>query len=160
MIIILFVLPILVFFFVIFNYCHLDVCLFKASEAGADKIAPFRQQAAAVTSIKRNALEKLEKAKAEYDVVAAKLQEKKEAAKHLIGEPFLKDDELKRYAARLKSKNVSYKRAKAELDGLRAENGVLSRTQAILDNQVAYYHIDSRYVTSSVIKKEKKLLMT
>ncbi|XP_015604844.1 intraflagellar transport protein 81 homolog isoform X2 [Cephus cinctus] len=109
----------------------------KAVAGVADKMAPFRQQAAAIAGMKRNALDKLERAEAAMTDLKVKLEEKREEARRLAEEPAPRGDELKRYVARLKTKSALYKRRRAELAGLRAENGVLNRTLLILEAQLA-----------------------
>lgn len=111
----------------------------RITESGADKMAPFRQQAAAISSVKRNTLEKLESSESLLGQLNAKLEEKRERAKRFAEESIPRGEELKRYVARLKTKSVSYKRCRAELAALRAENGLLNRTVVILDSQLAIY---------------------
>ena len=103
---------------------------------GADKMAPFRQQAAAIGNIKHNVLDKLEKTKTTLEELDAKLQEKREKVKILAEETAPQGEELKKYVARLKTRSTLYKQCRSELSGLKAENGVLSRTIEILDQQV------------------------
>ncbi|XP_043271620.1 intraflagellar transport protein 81 homolog [Venturia canescens] len=110
----------------------------RVAESGADKMAPFRQQAAAISSVKRNTLEKLEAAESLLAQLTAKLEEKRERAKRFAEDSLPRGEELKRYVARLKSKSVLYKRCRAELAALRAENGLLSRTLVILDSQMVH----------------------
>ncbi|XP_051164065.1 intraflagellar transport protein 81 homolog [Leptopilina boulardi] len=109
----------------------------KASEMGSDKMAPFRQQAAAIGNIKKNVLDKLEKSESTLTELEAKLKEKKEKAKLVSEETAPDGEEFKRYVARLKTKSTLYKQSKAELSALKAENGVLRRTIEILENQLS-----------------------
>ena len=99
-------------------------------------MAPFRQQAISVSSMKKNTLDQLEKAKTYLADLEIKLEEKKSDAKYLLEKPLPSEDEFKQYVARLKAKSVIYKRCKTELSGLKAENGVLNRTVEILNLQV------------------------
>lgn len=112
---------------------------FQTADVGIDKMAPFRQQAIAVNSMKRNTLDQLEKLKSYYNELESKLEMKKKDANFLLEQPLPNEEEFKQYIARLKAKSVIYKRCKAELSGLKAENGVLSRTVEILNQQVYYY---------------------
>ncbi|XP_012274186.1 intraflagellar transport protein 81 homolog [Orussus abietinus] len=109
----------------------------KAAGSGADKMVPFRQQAAAVASMKRNTLDRLEKTEATLEELSIRLEHKRDEARRLAEEPAPKGDELKRYVARLKARSALYKRCRSELAGLKAESGVLHRTLAILENQMS-----------------------
>ena len=101
-------------------------------------MAPFRQQAAAIANIKHNVLDKLEKTESTLKDLESKLEEKREKVKVLAQETAPQGEELKRYVARLKTRSTLYKQCKAELSGLKAENGVLRRTLEILEHQVCY----------------------
>ena len=65
--------------------------------------------------------------------VAADLEGKAAQFEEVKGKPVLKGEEFRKYASELRGKTAQYKRMKQELAELRAEWGVLSRTQAILD---------------------------
>lgn len=65
-----------------------------------------------------------------------KLEEKRELSKLIIEDIIPKGEELKRYINRLKTRGTLYKHCKSELTWLNAENSVLHRTAAILENQV------------------------
>ncbi|XP_012144783.1 intraflagellar transport protein 81 homolog isoform X2 [Megachile rotundata] len=108
----------------------------KISKSSVDKIEPFRQQAAAVTNIKRNVLERLEKTERSLQELQAKLKEKQELSKFMVEDIIPKGEELKKYINRLKTRGTLYKHCKAELAWLAAENNVLYRTTTILENQV------------------------
>lgn len=99
---------------------------------------PFRQQAAAVANIKRNVLERLEKMDNSLQELQLKLEEKRELSKMMIEDAAPKGDELKQYINRLKTRSTLYKYSKGELAWLTAENSVLYRTAAILENQVHF----------------------
>lgn len=99
-------------------------------------MGPFRQQAAAVGNMKRNALERLEKIENSLEELQSRLKDKQDHSKSLLETSIPRAEELKKYINRLKTKGTLYKRCKAEIAGLKAENGVLNRTAAILDGQV------------------------
>ena len=63
------------------------------------------------------------------------LQEKAETLSQISGEEVLKGDEFKNYISSLRGKSSQYKMKKAELSDLRAEFGVLSRTNEILKSK-------------------------
>lgn len=102
---------------------------------------PFRQQAAAVGNIKRNALERLEKIERTLEELQLRLQEKQDYSKTLLETSIPRAEELQKYINRLKTKSTVYKRCKMEIAGLKAENGVLHRTVTILDGQVKLYRL-------------------
>lgn len=114
------------------------------SKTDSDKVEPFRQQAAAVGNMKRNALERLEKIESSLEELQLGLREKQDYSQTLQDTLAPKAEELKRYVSRLKTKGTVYKRCKAEVAGLKAENGVLHRTAVILDGQVyqAMFRLD------------------
>ncbi|XP_076757154.1 intraflagellar transport protein 81 homolog [Xylocopa sonorina] len=107
----------------------------KISKTNIDKIEPFRQQAAAVANIKRNVLEKLEKTESSLQELQEKLEEKHKLSNLAVEDVIPKGEELKRYINRLKTRGTLYKHCKSELAWLNAENSVLHRTAAILENQ-------------------------
>lgn len=125
----------------------------KISENSKDKMAPFRQQAAAIAGVKRNVLEKLEKTETELVELLVKLEDKRDELKFLTQELVPKGQELKRYVARLKSKSDTYKRSRAELAGLRAECGLISRTLVILNSRL----VKTKSVDTMSIKYETHL---
>lgn len=97
---------------------------------------PFRQQVAVVGNMKRNALERLEKVESSLEELQLRLKEKQDHSRALLEMSAPRAEELKKYVNRLKTKSTLYKRCKAEITGLQAENGVLHRTVAILEGQV------------------------
>lgn len=100
---------------------------------------PFRQQAAAVGNMKRNALERLEKVESSLDELRLRLKDKQDYSKTLLETSAPRAEELKQYINRLKTKSTVYKRCKAEMAGLKSENGVLHRTATILEGQVLLF---------------------
>ena len=63
------------------------------------------------------------------------LQGKAAQFEEVKGKPVLKGEEFRKYASELRGKTAQYKRMKQELGELRAEHGVLARTQAILQQE-------------------------
>lgn len=104
------------------------------NQSGVEKMAPFRQQAAAIASCKKNTLERLDETEAYLANLKKKLNDKKEK---LNDNTVPKGEELKKYVARLKTKSLLYKKCRGELSGLRAEAGVLSRTLSIIEGKMA-----------------------
>ncbi|KAL0103446.1 hypothetical protein PUN28_017601 [Cardiocondyla obscurior] len=129
-----------------------DLVESKISKNDIDKMGPFRQQAAAVGNMKRNALERLEKIESTLEEVQLRLKEKQDHSKILLETSIPRAEELKKYINRLKTKGTLYKRCKAEIAGLKAECGVLTRTAEILDGQIT--HSYSTNIASKVVIPE------
>ncbi|XP_018315540.1 uncharacterized protein [Mycetomoellerius zeteki] len=115
-----------------------DLIESKITKNDIDKVGPFRQQAAAVGNMKRNALERLEKIESYLEELQSRLKEKQDYSKTLLETSIPRAEELKKYINRLKTKSTLYKRCKAERAGLKAESGVLQRTVTILDEQIIH----------------------
>ncbi|XP_071626384.1 intraflagellar transport protein 81 homolog [Temnothorax longispinosus] len=133
-----------------------DLVESKISKNDIDKMGPFRQQAAAVGNMKRNALERLEKIESSLEELQSRLKEKRDHSKTLLETSIPRAEELKKYINRLKTKGTLYKRCKAEIAGLKAESGVLNRTAAILDGQITHSYTTN--VTSKVTIPESYTL--
>lgn len=97
-----------------------------------DKLGMFRQQANLVAKKKEQVQQRLAMVRRERAEMGAELQGKAAQFEEVKGKPVLKGEEFRKYASELRGKTAQYKRMKAELAELRAEWGVLSRTQAIL----------------------------
>ena len=68
----------------------------------------------------------------ELSAAENELQGKREQLKQFDGGEVLREDEFKRYVTKLRTLNTTYKKKKAELSALKAEYGVLARTEEIL----------------------------
>ncbi|XP_020603042.1 intraflagellar transport protein 81 homolog [Orbicella faveolata] len=100
-----------------------------------DKLSLFRQQASIIGRKKEAAAEKLQEAMDEVTNAESDLQKKKELLKESEGSEVLKGDEFKRYVNKLRGKSTVYKKKRQELAELRAEYGVLARTEEILQGK-------------------------
>ncbi|KAH0949504.1 hypothetical protein HN011_006650 [Eciton burchellii] len=141
----------------------------KVSKNDADRIEPFRQQAAAVGNMKRNALERLEKIETFLEELQLGLKEKQHYSKTLQEALAPKTEELKKYINRLKNKNTVYKGCKMEIAALKAENSVLHRTAVILDGQIMHSYpmetmskviIPENYATDNALITNTQLSQT
>lgn len=97
-----------------------------------DKLSLFRQQASIIGRKKEAAAEKLQDAMDELSNAESEFQKKKDLLKDSEGSEVLKGDEFKRYVNKLRGKSTVYKKKRQELAELRAEYGVLARTEEIL----------------------------
>ncbi|KAK8789176.1 hypothetical protein V5799_021046 [Amblyomma americanum] len=87
-------------------------------------------QAAVIARKKEAAAETLNELRLQVAQLEAQLQEKQSLVSG--GEQVLKGDEFKKYVNALRGKSSQYKQQRQELAELRAETGVLARTQEIL----------------------------
>ena len=100
-----------------------------------DKLALFRQQASIIVHRKEAAAEDYKATMDELAAAESELQAKREQLKQFDGGEVLREEEFKRYVARLRTMSTSYKKNKAELSTLKAEYGVLARTEEILKSR-------------------------
>ncbi|XP_067669483.1 intraflagellar transport protein 81 homolog isoform X1 [Haliotis asinina] len=103
-----------------------------SNEPTDDKLSLFRQQAGIIAHKKEAAAERLREMREEYNHVMQEAEQKRELVKDAEGGEVLKGEDFKRYVNKLRSKSTVYKKKRQELAELRAELGVLSRTEEIL----------------------------
>ncbi len=96
------------------------------------KLALFRQQASIIAHKRESAAENYKGTMDELAVVEKELESKRGELKQIGGGEVIREDEFKRYVARLRTLNTTYKKKKAELSALKAEFGVLARTEELL----------------------------
>lgn len=104
----------------------------RNQESADDKLTLFRQQAAVIARKKEAAAETLNELRLQVTQLEAQLQEKQSQLAAANGEQVLVGDEFKKYVNALRGKSSQYKQQRQELAELRAETGVLARTQEIL----------------------------
>jgi len=97
-----------------------------------DKLSLFRQQVAIIARKKEAAAESLREVREEHAKLESEQSSKKDQLKQNDGEEVLKGEEFKRYVNKLRSKSTVFKKKRQELAELRAEAGVMSRTEEIL----------------------------
>ncbi|XP_064404190.1 intraflagellar transport protein 81 homolog [Halichondria panicea] len=102
------------------------------SDPVQDKLALFRQQASIIARKKEAAAESYKSVMDELAALESELQSKREQLNKFDGGEILREEEFKRYLARLRVSNNTYKKKKSELGALKAEYGVLARTEEIL----------------------------
>lgn len=105
-----------------------------------DKLSLFRQQASIIVGKKESAAEELKEVMDELHERESELQNKREALKQSEGSEVIKGDEFKKYVNKLRSKSTIYKKKRQELTELRAEYGVISRTEEILKGRDGKLH--------------------
>nr|XP_037290865.1 intraflagellar transport protein 81 homolog [Rhipicephalus microplus] len=100
---------------------------------GQNEINRLKAKAAVIARKKEAAAETLNELRLQVSQLEAQLQEKQSLVAG--GEQVLKGDEFKKYVNALRGKSSQYKQQRQELAELRAETGVLARTQEILTHK-------------------------
>ncbi|XP_041856508.1 intraflagellar transport protein 81 homolog [Melanotaenia boesemani] len=97
-----------------------------------DKLTLYRQQASIITRKKESKAEELQEAREKLAAAEKELKQRTSQTQTLHGEEVISGDELKRLVAKLRSKGTAYKKKRQEIAELKAEYGVLQRTEEIL----------------------------
>lgn len=100
-----------------------------------DKLVLFRQQASIIARKKDTAIEEYKDLEKELATSEKELQAKRAQLDDYDGGIVLREEEFKRYVAKLRTMNSDFKKKKAELSSLKAECGVLARTEEILKSR-------------------------
>ncbi|XP_052104713.1 intraflagellar transport protein 81 homolog [Mytilus californianus] len=103
-----------------------------ASRDPDDKSNLFRQQASIIAHKKEAAVETYRGLRDEYNHIQQEIEQKRDMIKEQGGGEVLKGEDFKRYVNKLRSKSTIYKKKRQEIAEIRAEVGVLSRTEEIL----------------------------
>ncbi|XP_033989136.1 intraflagellar transport protein 81 homolog [Trematomus bernacchii] len=96
-----------------------------------DKLTLYRQQASIIMRRKESKAEELQEAREELASAERDLRGRSQAQDSEGGE-IIRTDELKRLVGKLRGKSVMHKKKRQEVSELRAEYGVLQRTEEIL----------------------------
>ncbi|XP_042276951.1 intraflagellar transport protein 81 homolog [Thunnus albacares] len=97
-----------------------------------DKLTLYRQQASIIIRRKEAKAEELQEAREELSAAERELRQRTNQARPTDGEEVIRGDELKRLVGKLRSKGTLYKKKRQEISELKAEYGVLQRTEEIL----------------------------
>ncbi|XP_070820480.1 intraflagellar transport protein 81 homolog [Chaetodon trifascialis] len=97
-----------------------------------DKLTLYRQQASIIIRRKESKAEELQEAREELAAAERELRQRTSQAQASNGEEVVRGDELKRLVVKLRSKGTVYKKKRQEIAELKAEYGVLQRTEEIL----------------------------
>jgi intraflagellar transport protein 81 len=92
------------------------------------RLAVYKQQASLVAKKKDQVLKESKEVEEERNVLRQELSQKEREYEQQKGHKFMTRDEFKSYAASLRETSVRFKRLKGELNELRGENAILSRT--------------------------------
>jgi len=96
------------------------------------RLAVYKQQASLVAKKKDAVLKEHAALEEEKNQLSRELSQKEREYEQQKGHKFMTRDEFKSYAASLRETSVRFKRYKSELNELRSENAVLSRTLQVL----------------------------
>ncbi|KAI4899499.1 hypothetical protein NFI96_011496 [Prochilodus magdalenae] len=102
------------------------------SDPMEDNLTLYRQQASIITRKKEAKAEELQEAREELAGVTRELSAKSNQVRGQGGVEIIRVDEFKRYVAKMRGKNITYKKKRQEIAELKAEFGILQRTEEIL----------------------------
>ncbi|XP_029366525.1 intraflagellar transport protein 81 homolog isoform X2 [Echeneis naucrates] len=97
-----------------------------------DKLALYRQQASIIVRRKESKAEELQEAREELAAAERELRQRSSQAQASDGAEVIRGDELKHLVVKLRSKGTMYKKKRLDIAELKAEYGVLQRTEEIL----------------------------
>uniref|UniRef100_A0A672I9H1 Intraflagellar transport protein 81 homolog n=1 Tax=Salarias fasciatus TaxID=181472 RepID=A0A672I9H1_SALFA len=97
-----------------------------------DKLTLYRQQASIITRRKEAKAEELQEAREELAAAERELRQRTSQTHTADGAEVIRGDELKHLVGRLRSKGTVYKKNRQQIAELRAEYGVLQRTEEVL----------------------------
>ena len=100
-----------------------------------DKLTLFRQQASMISHKKEAAAESYREALDQLAELEKDYNKRKKVLDDLGGGEILREDEMKKYVAKMRALNTVYKQKKGEISAIVAEAGVLARTDGILQGR-------------------------
>lgn len=100
-----------------------------------DKLAIYKTQAATASKKKEQKAEELKSLEVEKETLEKMMTEKEQQYILQKGSKYMKRDEFRDFAMKLREKNKKYKVMKKEIGEIRAELNILSRTEAILTSR-------------------------
>uniref|UniRef100_A0A3Q3X3K2 Intraflagellar transport protein 81 homolog n=1 Tax=Mola mola TaxID=94237 RepID=A0A3Q3X3K2_MOLML len=111
---------------------HLIEKRMMRSDPMDDKLTLYRQQASIIIRRKESKAEELQEAREELASAERELRQRSSQTQDTNGEKIIRVDEMKRLVGKLRSKGTVYKKRRQEIAELKAEYGVLQRTEEIL----------------------------
>ncbi|KAL3976278.1 mucolipin 2 [Sarotherodon galilaeus] len=97
-----------------------------------DKLSLYRQQASIIARRKESKAEELQEAREELAAAEREMRQRTNQTQGSDGEEVIRGDEMKRLVAKLRSKGTVYKKKRQEIAELKADYGVVQRTEEIL----------------------------
>lgn len=101
-----------------------------------DKLHLFRNQATIISRKKEEKADELQRIREEMNKLSQVLEEKRQVLKESGTGEILRKEDYMRFVNKLRTKSNIHKKKKLELEEMRAEHGVLSRTEEILSNRL------------------------
>ncbi|GAB1598445.1 intraflagellar transport protein 81 homolog [Argonauta hians] len=106
------------------------------SNGSDDKLHLFRNQATIVARKKEEKVEEVQKLREEINKLSQLYESKKQLLKESGGGEVLRGEDYMTFVNKLRSKTNLHKKKKYELEEIKAEHGVLSRTEEILTHKL------------------------
>ncbi|KAB5567243.1 hypothetical protein PHYPO_G00230570 [Pangasianodon hypophthalmus] len=109
-----------------------------------DNLTLYRQQASIIARKKEAKAEELQESREEMTAITRELNAKSQAVGQ-GGVEIIRSDEFKRYVAKMRGKNIVYKKKRQEMAEMKAEFGILQRTEEVLRQRhtAAQQHLQS-----------------
>ncbi|MCJ8734768.1 hypothetical protein PDJAM_G00239110 [Pangasius djambal] len=109
-----------------------------------DNLTLYRQQASIIARKKEAKAEELQESREEMTAITRELNAKSQAVGQ-GGVEIIRSDEFKRYVAKMRGKNIVYKKKRQEMAETKAEFGILQRTEEVLRQRhtAAQQHLQS-----------------
>ena len=107
----------------------------NSADPADDNLAIYKTQAAAASKKKENKHEEMQSLEKEKHALEKLMADKEAEYVKTKGTKYMKRDDFKQYAASLRGKNQKYKKMKKELEDIRSELAILTRTEQILKNK-------------------------
>ncbi|XP_017322345.1 intraflagellar transport protein 81 homolog [Ictalurus punctatus] len=109
-----------------------------------DNLTLYRQQASIIARKKEAKAEELQESREEITSITRELNAKSQAVGQ-GGVEIIRSDEFKKYVAKMRGKNIVYKKKRQEMAEMKAEFGVLQRTEEVLRQRhtAAQQHLQS-----------------
>ena len=104
----------------------------KSTNPAEDKLAIYKTQAATASKKKETKAEELKRLETEKEALERMMTEKEHEYVQAKGTKYMKRDDFRDFAMKLREKNKKYKVMKKELEEIRSELNILFRTQQIL----------------------------
>lgn len=116
-----------------------------------DKLTLYRQQASILQHKKESLSETVQVQREDLQRMESEVKQKRQQLADMGGE-VLRGDEFKKYVSKLRTKSNRFKQCRSELSELKAEHGVLARTEQVLQQKHEHLQktINARELKSGV----------
>ena len=107
----------------------------KSTNPSEDKLAIYKTQAATASKKKETKIEETKNLETEKEALEKMMNEKEQEYVIAKGTKYMKRDDFRDFAMKLREKNKKFKVMKKELEEIRSELNILSRTETLLKNK-------------------------